>query len=216
MASFQDISKARVCKRKVFTASASTPATADVISVTAPSSFSKYTLATALTGGTETAVVVSEPIHPSVGATGTIKITSTATGVVTSVAYTSRTSSTFTIGSTNFATDQAAIGATVMVPDHNRIVLTGWQVNGYNSAGAAVTFTVRNDSPTTSVIFGGAMAATTGSISLNASGMTIPCESNSNVEVAFGGTFTGQLEITMEGYIVPATQPMAISYTMVP
>lgn len=214
MASFQDISKARIVKRKVFTASASTPATADVLAVPAPTSFAPYTLATALENVGETAVVVRETIQSHVGATGTIMLTSAETGVTTTVAYTSRTSTTFTIAPTDFSTDFLTEGETVMVPNHNRLVVTGWQVNGYNS-GTLVTFTVRGDNPTTAVIFGGVMVATTGSISLNASGMTIPCESNSNVEVAFSGSFTGQLDVTIEGYVMPASTPMAISYTMV-
>jgi len=75
---------------------------------------SQFALATALTTGTETAVVISTTIPSDTPSTGTIRI-QLASGVYKRVAYTSYTGSTFTIGSTSFSSDNAAISNDVYI-----------------------------------------------------------------------------------------------------
>lgn len=66
----------------------------------------QMTLATTLSGGTETAVVVTTTIPSDTPSSGTIRI-QLDSGIYRRVAYTSFTGSTFTIGSTSFVADPA-------------------------------------------------------------------------------------------------------------
>jgi len=77
--------------------------------------FNQMTLATALTGATETAVEVQAASIPvDTPQTGFLRI-ELASGIKRRVAYTSWTSATFTIASTNFTGDTAAISNEVML-----------------------------------------------------------------------------------------------------
>jgi hypothetical protein len=71
-------------------------------------------LATALTSGTETAVVTTAPIPTDTPPTGVVRIQLTS-GLYRNVAYTGYTGSTFTIGSTSFVGDTAPIGRNVYI-----------------------------------------------------------------------------------------------------
>jgi hypothetical protein len=74
----------------------------------------QFTLNTALTGATETAVVVNTTIPSDTPATGTIRIL-TDGGIYVRVAYSSYTGSTFTITSTDFSTDNASVSNNVFI-----------------------------------------------------------------------------------------------------
>jgi len=76
--------------------------------------FDQLTLATSLTGGTETSVVVSTAIPPDTAQTGSIRVQLNS-GIYKRVAYTSWVGSTFTIVSTNFSGDNATQPRNVMV-----------------------------------------------------------------------------------------------------
>lgn len=76
-------------------------------------SFGERTLATALTGATETQVVVNSAIPSDTPASGEIRIELNS-GIYRRVSYTSFTGSTYTISSTDFSGDNADIGNDVM------------------------------------------------------------------------------------------------------
>lgn len=210
----QETIRPRFRKRKIVTVTGA----ADLIAPPASSANFPMVLATALTGAGETSVVVSTPIPTYVAKTGTIIVTSTGgtPGTRVSCSYSSYSGSTFTISSTAFNVNTAAIGANVQVPYSNRVVIDGYTVSGHNTNAAATTFTVRNKSTTASVLFGGSMAATSGTINIAANGRSIPAESGETVEINVAGAITGQIEVEVEGYILPATIPVCTEYTGVP
>jgi len=76
--------------------------------------FDQLILNTTLSGGAETAVVVTTTIPSDTPATGTIRI-ELDSGKYRRVAYTSYTGSTFTIGSTDFSTDNATSANNVFI-----------------------------------------------------------------------------------------------------
>lgn len=96
-------------------AGATTPADFNVIYRLVPAQLRRdsYKLATALTGGTETSVVVDKTIPTSTATTGTLTIQGASSAV--EVAYTTYSGSTFTIASTNFSSNNAAVGRDVSV-----------------------------------------------------------------------------------------------------
>ncbi len=75
---------------------------------------SQFTLATALVGAAEVAVVVNTAIPSDTPATGTIRIELNS-GIYRRIAYTSYSGSTFTIAATSFAGDNASIGNDVFI-----------------------------------------------------------------------------------------------------
>jgi hypothetical protein len=74
----------------------------------------QFTLATTLSGASETAVVVGSAIPTDTPATGTIRI-ELDSGIYRRVAYTSYTSATFTIAATDFTADHATSGNDVYI-----------------------------------------------------------------------------------------------------
>ena len=75
---------------------------------------SQRTLNTTLSGGTETAVVVTAPIPSDTPTTGTIRV-QLDSGIYRRLAYTSWAGSTFTIASSDFASDNATAGNDVWI-----------------------------------------------------------------------------------------------------
>lgn len=74
----------------------------------------QFTLATALTGATETAIVVNTTIPSDTPASGTVRVLLNS-GIYRRVPYTSFTGSTFTIASTDFSSDNASISNNVFI-----------------------------------------------------------------------------------------------------
>jgi hypothetical protein len=74
----------------------------------------QFTLATALTGATETAIVVNTAIPSDTPASGTVRVLLNS-GIYRRVAYTSFAASTFTIASTDFTSDNASISNNVFI-----------------------------------------------------------------------------------------------------
>ena len=74
----------------------------------------QFTLATALTGAAEVAVVVSAAIPTDTPSTGTIRVRCNS-GIYKRCTYTSYTSATFTIDSANFSGDNADVGNYVFI-----------------------------------------------------------------------------------------------------
>lgn len=212
----QETVRPRFRKRKQLTSVTS----ADLIAPPASTASFPMSLATALTTAGVTSVVVSTPIPTHVAPAGTIVVygldnNGTGSVVTTTCTYTSYTGSTFTISSTDFSTNRSAVGSIIQVPYSNRVVIDAYSISGYNTNAAATTITIRNKAPapTTSVLLGGGMAATSGTINISASHRTIPAESGATIELVVGGAITGLVDVEVEGYIVPATIPVCLEYT---
>lgn len=212
----QYVSRNGFRKRQIL-ASANTTA-ADVVVCPAATAKMAMVLSTALTSGGETSVFVTKPIPTYMPKAGNIYFTRTS-GTVSTIAYTSYTGSTFTIGSTVFnSTDPngpAAAGNAILIGIPNRVVITAWSVSCVNT-GTASSFTLRNKTTTASILKVWHALATTGNFNVAQDDLTMAGESGETIQIVPSAQNTGNFDITVEGYFLPASVPLLNEYTGVP
>jgi len=87
-----------------------------------------------------------------------------------------------------------------------RCVVCGYTVSGYNTNAAATTIQIRNDTTTTSLLYTGAIAPTTGLINIAMSPTWHPMVAAEGLQLNVGGSLTGEVNVTVEGFYMPCGQ----------
>lgn len=214
----------RFKKRKIVTATGAV----DLVVPPASSGFdaNPKILNTALTGAAEATVVVQATNPKDVATTGSILIFRDGGGATAST-YSGFTSTATTIsftitsnqdfsGAAGSATALASAGNKVFFPLSNRVVLTAWTVNATSTHATPTVFTVRNKATNTSILFDGAMLATTGVLTLTQQDRFVPGTAGETIELNVTGGLTGQLTVDVEGGFLPSSVPCVNEYTGAP
>lgn len=209
----QYVSRNGFRKRKLLTNAATS--VADLVVCPTPTAQMSLVLATALTGATETSVVITTAIPAYFPKVGSIYVTRD-NGTTSTITYSARSGSTFTITSSDFSTTTlASAGNAVHIGIPNRVVITAWSVSAVNT-GTAATISLRNKSTTASVLHSWHMIATTGVINVSQDDLTMAGEAGETLELSASAQSAGNFNISVEGYFIPASVPLLNEYTGVP
>jgi hypothetical protein len=87
----------------------------------------------------------------------------------------------------------------------NHLVITGYSISGNNSNPAQAVWVLRNMDGNKEVVLGGSIGLTSGQCNKDNSNCWFEMVPNQNLELAMTGSITGQLDVTIEGRILPLT-----------
>ena len=87
----------------------------------------------------------------------------------------------------------------------SHLVITGYSISGNNSNAAQAVWVLRNMDGNKEVVLGGSIGLTSGQCNKDNSNCWFEMVPNQNLELAMTGSITGQLDVTIEGRILPLT-----------
>jgi hypothetical protein len=166
-----------------------------------------FATGTADAGGTTTTMVDV----PLIGATGMVGRWIKFTGATTNKNLVRKiTAFDTTTGTATFA---PAVNAATGVGDtydiwidttvFNHLVVTGYSVSGNNANAAFTSWVLRHIDGNKEVLVGGSMGLTSGSCNKDNSNCWYEMIPNQSLELVVGGSITGQIDVTVEGRILP-------------
>jgi len=85
----------------------------------------------------------------------------------------------------------------------NHLVVTGYSVSGNNANAAFTTWLLRHVDGNKEVLVGGSMGLTSGSCNKDNSNCWYEMIPSQSLELVVGGSLTGQIDVTVEGRILP-------------
>jgi hypothetical protein len=87
----------------------------------------------------------------------------------------------------------------------NHLVVTGYSISGNNANAAFTTWVLRHVDGAKEVVLGGSMGLTSGSCNKDNSNAWLEMIPNQSLELVVGGSITGQIDVMVEGRILPMT-----------
>jgi len=87
----------------------------------------------------------------------------------------------------------------------NHLVITGYSISGNNSNAAQTVWVLRHVDGNKEVVLGGSMALTSGQCNKDNSNAWLEMIPNQSLELVTSGAITGQIDVMVEGRILPMT-----------